>query len=306
MKIPVFIFLIALFISCDQDEIEHFRNSNSNINIYIVKEGQLEFQESEINLNALELENTPWIKNSDIEFYDWSAQSFYLNKEAEKGKYSGRHFVVTSGEKRLFAGVFFPMFMSSFPSLPSISPEDGFFSPKDVIRFGHFGTIRPGQLDENQEFKSELISAGKLREGIKVELTNLKRQSSATLIYTFKVTNLEADVIYILDPQKMGSPRFHYYTNGVSLIKDDSYYWPQDFETIPSDNIKQNWYYRLTPGKSITRTVEITGYSALPSGKVKATFHFPGANLKNSGEWKKPDGRIWLGDFICEQELTLR
>ena len=36
-----------------------------------------------------------------------------------------------------------------------------------------------------------------------------------------------------------------------------------------------------------------------------ATFPFSGADIKGSGEWKKEDGRIWLGNFVAEDELNL-
>ena len=305
MKIYFFVFLLVLFYSCNQGEIEYYRDNNPKINIYIVKEGQLELHESITDLDTLELENNPWVQNTDIEFYDWSAQTFYLNKEVEKEKFSGRHFVVTSDDNRLFAGVFFPMYLSSLPTLPSITPDDGFFGPTDVIGFGHFGTFRPGELDKKMTFKSELIAAGHLREGIEIELINVKKQNSKTLQYTFKITNKESDNIYVLDPDKMGSSRFHYFTNGISIMKNNMYYWPQDFQTIASETIKSQWYYKLAPGKSISRSVEIDGYTSLPDGKVKATFRFPGANLKNPSEWKKSDGRIWLGEYYCEKEITL-
>lgn len=306
MKNLFFFLIIILISSCNLGNVEFYRNPNSDINIYIVKEGQLEINDTDFNINSLQLEKTPWVKYSDIDFYDWSAHSFYLNREVDRGKYSGRHFVVTSGQKRLFAGVFFPMFMSSLPALPSITPDDGFFSPKDVVRFGRFGFVRPGKLDENLGFKSELISAGILREGINVRITGLKKENQTTLKYTFKVSNLDAENIYILDPDKMGDSRFHYYTNGDSLQKEDKYYWAEDFNTAASDKIKSSWYYKLSPGRSITRIVTLNGFKNLPVGEVTASFSFPGAPVKTPGGWKKSDGRIWLGDFRVEQKLSLR
>ena len=306
MKIIHFLSVVLFLTSCTIGDVEFYRSPDSDINIYLVKEGQLEFHESEIELNSLQLEENPWVKDSDIGFYDWSSHSFFLNKEVEKSIHSGKHFVVTSGKKRLFIGVFWPMYMSSIPMIPAISPEDEWFSPKDVVRFGQFGITRPGELDENTELKKELKAAGIFREGIKVELTNIKKSGSTSISYTFKITNRDLENIYLLDPKKMGDARFHYYTNGVSLQKDDKYYWPSDFETKASDNIKSNWYQKLLPGNSMTRTVTIAGFNSLPSGKVKATFRFPGAHNLKAGEWKKPNGRIWLGDYIAEAELSLR
>ena len=113
MRNFIIILVIGVLWSCNDDESESYRKENSDFNIYLVKECQLEIHSSEIDLNSLVLEHIPWIKDSDIEFYDWSAHSFFLNDEIEKVKHSGKHFVVTSGQKRLFAGIFFPMHMSS-------------------------------------------------------------------------------------------------------------------------------------------------------------------------------------------------
>jgi hypothetical protein len=304
MKKIFFIATFLLIISCSQDSINDLKKAN-NINIYLIKEGQLELHDSEIDLDALLLESSPWLKSTEIDFYDWSSHSFYLKNEKEKGHLGGRHFVVTSGNKRLFAGIFFPMLLSSLPALPSIFPEDGLFSPKDVIRFSPFGIYFTGGIEEKEDFKAELIAANLLREGIDVELAAITRINSSTLEYTFKVSNQEEENIYILDPAKMGNSRFHYYTNGVSLQQDNNYYWPQNFNPTASDFIKAEWYYKLLPGETITRTIELAAYDSLPKGKVKATFSFPGAQISETGLWKKSDGRIWLGHHVAEKELTI-
>ncbi len=306
MRKLIFICFIFLLFSCSDEYSSNYRNRNSDINIYLVQEGQLEIHDSEVDLNTLELERFPWVKDTEIEFYDWSAHTFYLNREKAKSDLGGRHFVVTSGEKRLFVGVFFPMYLSSVPSMPSVLPDDGYFAPKDVIQFNRFGHFYPIDLDAKTAFKSELFDAGLLRAGIDVKLTQLKKLNSTTLEYTYTVVNRDLEPIYILDSDKMHADRFHYFTNGVSFRYYNKNYWAQNFETTASEEINEAWYYKLLPGKSITRTLEIDGFESIPSGKVEAAFRFPGANLKKTGEWKKQDGRIWLGSFMTEQEIILR
>ncbi len=109
--------------------------------------------------------------------------------------------------------------MSSFPPpVPTIISDFGFFSPKDVIYLNNFGFEDAGGiLSETSKFRTEMENSGLLKEGIKVDLLELRRKNSSTLKYTFKVTNLDVENIYILDPDKMGDSRFHYYTNGVSF-----------------------------------------------------------------------------------------
>lgn len=305
MKNFAFLIVVFLFVSCNGNIDQNYRNLNNKINIYLTESEADLFHSEQIKLDSFVLESSPWVKSSEIEFYDWSAHAFYLNKEIEKEKYSGRNFMVTSGEKRLFAGVFWPMYMSSIPMIPSIMPEDEWFSPKDVIRFNSFGWQFAESLNDNNDFKMELIDAGLLREGIEVEIIKLERKSSTSLEYTFRVTNRDTENIYILDPDKMGKSRFHYYTNGIRISKNDNYYYSNNIETTASDAIAPKWYFVLHPGKSISRTVQMDGYQSLPLGEVKASFTFPGANLTQTGSWKKPDGRIWIGNHLTTTDITI-
>ncbi len=304
MKTFFYPLFILLFTSCLSD-VENYRyNSQSDINIFLVKEGQLLIHDSDVDLNSLELESTPWVKSTEIELYDWSSHTFYLNTEKEKAKYSGRHFVVVSGDERLFIGVFFPMYMSSFPQMPSISPEDAIFYPKNVIHFGQLGHHFTGNLEEQKEFKKALISSDLLREGIKVELTRVKKKNQTTINYSFQVTNIDRENIYVLDPDKMGASRFHYVTNGTWLSVNNTYYFPNQVNNTAFDKVQDSWYCKLKPGEKMTRNVELSNFPSIPSGKVKCSFSFPGSNM-NSGDWKKSGGRIWIGDYYVEKELEI-
>ncbi len=304
MKTIFYFFVIALLTSCLGD-IESYRNNlQSDIEIYIVKEGQITVYDSDVDLNSLKLESQPWVKSNEIVLYDWSSHTFYLNTEKQKEKFSGRNFVVVSGDEHLFIGVFFPLYMSSFPQMPSIIPADNFFYPNDVIHFGKLGHHFAGKMEEQNEFKKALISANLLREGIKVELTRVKKINQTAIEYTFQVTNIDKENIYLLDPDKMGASRFHYVTNGTWFSKDNTYYFPDQVNHTSFDKVQDNWYCKLRPGEKMTRNVELSNFTSIPSGKVKCFFSFPGSKLK-SGEWKKPDGRVWIGEYYVEKELGL-
>lgn len=304
MKTIFYLFIVLTLTSCLGDIDSYRNNSQGDISIYLVKEGQLSVHDSDADLNTLKLESNPWVKSSEIELYDWSSHTFFLRTEKEKAKYSGRHFVVVSGDERIFMGVFFPLYMSSFPQMPSIIPEDGIFYPKDVIHFGQLGHQFTGNIEEQNEFKKVLISSGILHEGIKVELTRVKKKNQTTIEYTFQVTNIDKENIYVLDPDKMGASRFHYVTNGTWFSKDNTYYFPNQVSHTAFDKVQNIWYFKLHPGRKITRSVELSNFSSIPLGKVKCSFSFPGSILK-SGEWKKSDGRIWIGDYYNEKELEM-
>lgn len=307
MKNLIYLLVLLLIFSCNQEEIDPQNFNDNQFSIWIVKEGQLEIHvsPSEIDLNSLKLESSPWVKSSDIELYDWSSHTFFLNVEKKKENYSGRHFVVVSKGERLFAGVFFPIFMSSIPQLPSILPMDDFFYPSDVIQFGQLGHLFTGNIEYLSDFKKELLFAGLLHEGIQVELTNLKKKNQTTILYSFEVINRDKENLYIMDPDKMGASHFHYVTNGVWFEQNNSYYFPEEVQHKPFETVPESWYYKLKPGQKMTRTVELTGFNSLPAGRVNCRFSFPGSVIKE-GEWRKRDGRIWLGDFFVEKEIDMR
>jgi hypothetical protein len=299
----ILVFLITIT-GCYSDEFsDRLFSWGSEINIYIVKEGQVGRTSTDIDLKKLELERTPWISQHEIYFYDWSGHIFYLKETKEKAKYAGRYFLVKENDDPLFLGYFFPPYMSSMSPYPAIIATDSYFFPGDVVAIGGFGGYNNAAMDGNTDFKKALIRAGLFRGGINVELTGLKKKNTTTVEYSFRVTNIDHDCIYILDPDKMGIARFHYYTNGVSFTKGTTYYFPDNLNNTPSDKILTDWYYRLMPGRSITRTVELGGFKTLPSGTVSCTFSFPGSSLK-SGEWKMKDGWIWLGDYYIRKEIS--
>ncbi|TNF45904.1 MAG: hypothetical protein EP310_00900 [Bacteroidetes bacterium] len=304
MKTISYLYVLVFLTSCLGD-VENYRNNlQSDIEIYIIKEGQLTIHDSDFDLNSLQPESQPWVKSSEIELYDWSSHTFYLKKPVDKGKYSGRHFVVVSGDERLFAGIFFPMYMSSFPQLPSIIPEDDLFSPKDVILFGQFGHQFPTEQLKSDKFKKALFDAGLLSNGINVDLKQLKSKGENAVEYTFEVTNCDTETLYIPDPDKMGDSRFHYITNGVWFFTGNTYCYSNLSDHTSFENFSESWFYKLKPGQKMTRTVEQSGFSCALSGKVNCRFSFPGAKIK-TGEWKKPDGRVWIGNFYVEKEMVI-
>lgn len=303
------VFIIFFLVSCNDGDVDFRGMGDTQINIYLVENERIGYPGTEVDFDTISLNPTPWLKNSEIEFYDWSAHMFYLNTEKEKQKYSGQYFVVKkehrnpSQDKALFLGMFFPPYMSSFPMVPSILAMDNFIAANDIVSFSSFGSLLSGNMDSQIEFKEALVSAGLFREGIQPEMLNINRKNSTTLEYTIRITNNDSENIYVLDPNKMGIGRFHYYTNGVSLRKDNVSYYSEG-ASISSPEIKNSWYFRLAPHKSMVRTIRLDGYSNLPTGEVHFYFSFPGSSV-GAGEWKKSDGRIWLGGKFIEGDINL-
>ena len=306
MKKLYYLLLLFLFYGCSNSEDVFVQEDNKKtaISIYLVKEEEPPIATEQANIGNVQLEETPWLKDSEIEFYDWSSHIFYLKAEKRKSHLAGRNFVIKADDERLFAGVFFPPWMSSIPQIPSIIAADEFMLPDDVVAFGQFGYLHSGGLNGLESFKSSLIDAGLFMRGIVVDLIELEKNSSSELEYTFKITNKDLMNIYVLDINKMGNERFHYFTNGIFLKDGDTFYYPNN-KSLAKEQIQPGWYKKLRPGEWMTRTAVSTGFTSLPTGSVTCFFTFPGSRVE-TGNWKKHDGRIWLGRLPMGKEMRLK
>ena len=121
------LFLFVILLSSCTDEYSGYGDIGKGINIYLVKEGQIKRSQTDIDLESLEIEKTPWVKHSEIEFYDWSSHMFYLKNEKEREKYGDRYFLVKDGRHPLFLGYFMFPYSSSLSYFPSVVAWDNYF-----------------------------------------------------------------------------------------------------------------------------------------------------------------------------------
>ena len=300
-KLLAFIFVIFLC-SCS-DEFSDYTNYGEGINIYLVKDGQIERTETDVVIETLELEKVPWIRNSEIEFYDWSSHMFYLKNEKKREEFGGRYFLVKEDDNPLFLGYFMFPYSSSLSYYPSVVAWDNYFYTDYIIELGGFGGFYKDTMNTNIEFKNALKKEGFFREGIIVELLSVVKKNSTTVEYTFEVSNLDSESILVLDPDKIESKYFHYYTNGVSFTQGNVHY-SSDFKSESYGGIPEDWFIIIKPGESIVRSKDLNGFSELPVGSVQCRFSFPGHHPKNTN-WKNGNARYWLGDYWVTKVLNI-
>jgi hypothetical protein len=229
---------------------------------------------------------------------------FYLKKEKEREKFGGLYFVVTENNHPLFPGYFMFPYSSSLSYFPSVLAWDNYFYSDYIVELGGFGGFYMDTLNTYLKFKNALIKEDLFREGISVDLLSVVKKNAVTVEYAFNVTNLDSKNISVLDPDKIESKYFHYFTNGVTFTKGNDHYSSEFQSEAHSGGILQEWFIILKPGESIVRTVELSGFSELPSGLVKCRFSFPGHHPKNTN-WENSNGRYWLGDYWITKELTI-
>ncbi|MCK4303045.1 MAG: hypothetical protein KAY24_02270 [Candidatus Eisenbacteria sp.] len=298
--------------------------------IYILEEGALNgYRWDETpDTGWIVLPREPWLDLDDIASYDFSTHCIYLEGTTSSRYFpeTGTHFAVVADGELCYVGSFYHISSSCMGRDPRIATPiwrgerlTPLFDPEDVIRMGESYPIgtRAGttakDVRDDERVRAVLDRADKLRAGLRVTLddvTVVDRADTTTVRYTFTVENLDADALYVLDPERIGTELFHYYTNGVVLWNPSERtgsFWSSLKKTpqqpAPGTQWNHDWFTRLGSRESMTRTVILRGYPRLPAAKYTCYLIYPGAHVAKEAR-RLPDGRIWFG-HVRSSELTV-
>jgi len=311
-------FSVFLFLSCSETENPSYPNEQQrHFGIYFLKDSLLtEKDVKDVPIENLVLDDVPWISDDDIEFYDFSSHCIYLKKDKSyylnyyKGVYKplklhliNKPFVVTAGSKKCYIGALHSLLLSSFPVGPYID-DFSFYSyyPSDVL---HIESDIQNEHDtrNDSEVKECLIKNNKYHAGLEFELKDIKlieNSDISTLEYSIKITNIDTDDLMVIDPDKMGSGLFHYFTNGPVLKNENHWGYYESSQKVvtspePYNSWDYNWFTLVKSKQSIERTIRLKGYPYLPYNRFKCFMSFanPATIPKNN---RNINGtRIWIG-----------
>ena len=296
MKTIVLLFAaIFLISSCSKEDEYTFGDT---ISIHLVKDGQITPKQTEANLDSLKLEESPVLEHSEIEFYDWSSHLFYAKSNVKERIKNGRCYLIKADNDPLFLAC-----MNIGSSLGARGPQLSKWTDY-ILGIGYFENYHEENTAVHKKFKATLRNSNLLKNGIELDIVKLKRKNATTLLYTFEVTNIDTENIYVLNPDKMEPENFHYFTNGVGFEKDGVGYPPNSKSKSPENGLPKDWFYKILPGEVMTCTVEQEGFSDIPTGEVSCGFTFPGYTPKDI-HWKAEDGRYWLGRIHLIKSVSI-
>lgn len=241
--------LLLILLSCSTNKSPLSPSSESSFSIYLLKDHSLNLQQiKDMSINDLILDDTAWISGDDIEFYDYSTHCIYLSKEKNEFftkelsiSMNDQPFVVKANNKRCYIGSFHSGAMSLAPTKPHIDEISTMFFPTDVLY------INPGwdSVDErnNTEIEISLKNMNKLHSGITIHIENIQvvdNSDTSSVLYTYELVNNDIDDLYVLDPDKMGSDLFHYFTNGIDFRNDDGYF-SSEYKNVKQPEPFDSW-----------------------------------------------------------------
>jgi len=243
---------------------------------------------------------------SDIEYYDFSTHVIYLNENNRLAGYVDKlegAAVTVDGVEIYSLRIQDPLSSTFYPGPQTNRVMDRYGDFAFRIRFLHLddgsGNI-PVDPRLDPRISDVLQRHDKLRRGLSVEIVSVER-SGNDIKTTLRLKNLDPISYYHLDPDKMGTGLFHYFTNGLTFynpeIPDYVYdrtaiespdpwnYWTNDWLAEIAGNQTKEWEFTYSLG-------------AVPQGKdLNFSFDFPSPYLAvtSRAALDLDGGRIWLG-----------
>lgn len=245
---------------------------------------------------------------SEIIGYDSSTHIVYFRENhPEFDKLRQIPFIFYADGNPIYEGLLWPNYFSSFPDGSYISSSPMAYQ-NYALRIEYIKNTKPDLRNDIRIIQS-LKNRNLLHSGLQVNLKSVEISGPlARLSYT--VTNLDQSTLLILDPGKMGSRLFHYYTNGLYLQNtDDNTIINSELdyqEPVPANGWSMDWLTMLSTGATKEFTLSYSFTSDVKTGNYNAYFEFPGlANQVEIHDLVQVTGRIWLGDITAVKNISV-
>lgn len=315
--------ILSTFLNCSKDN-DLSNSTDHNFAIYLLKNPDLKIgdiltknlveQESQV-LEAIEIQKEPWLKDDDIQFYDFSSHLLYLKRDKYNylplpvelqipSSWVDKPFmIVLDGQKR-YMGVFKGFYDIDQWPLPYIDISYNYLYPQDLLIISWEWFDNASEDNRNDPYVMEALKRANIfHKGLNLKLKDIKfleNSDTATVEYTFTIINNDVDILYILDPDKMGSGLFHFFNIGPQFLKSDeinvrSASFNKPVIPVPRDTWDPNWFIKLNSGDSITRTVSLRGYAFFPSGTYYCETTYQCIKKIPKEQRNLSDGRYWIG-----------
>jgi hypothetical protein len=315
MKRIIFCSILIIVLGCSKkDEPLSTNGLEGLLEIYFLEDSSITgAQATQMEINQYSLKNNPWLTNDDIQFYDFSSHCIYLKGdksqffENDTGRYllftpfrANRPFIVVANKERCYIGSFHSLMLSTAPRGPYMDELDIGYYPRDVMHISK-GWNDTVDTRNDGRIKDVLISLGLYHGGISVDLKSVnivENADTSTVEYVFRISNIDHDNLYVVDPNKMGIDLFHYFTNGI-VFQGNGVLIQSMYKKVntPSTSWDATWFTEIPINSSIERTVRLRGYPKLLPGKYRCYFTFSDPKVEKDNRYLT-GGRIWLGSLV--------
>ena len=212
----------------------------------------------------------------------------------------------------MYGGPLFPAWASSIPTGAFIDWPS--FYPPYAIQINY---REPWSADEtttkqdprfNHKILQVLEEYEQLHSGLSCRISDITIQPDGKVTFEIVISNEDSFNYYILNPEKMGTGLYHYFTNGLIFYNKDTG-WLKHQEAVqspdPWDYWGINWLELIESNTERAYTITYNAFDPIPAGTYEVFFQFPGLHNVDQFELHRINGRIWLGGIDTEYIITI-
>jgi len=289
-------FIAILFVGCEYDNLDF--NGELTDGFCIVANGKVV------------------LNQSDIDYYDYSAHLIYMkeNKSFADDIESIGAFSVYADRVQICKGQTVPGYSSFLPSGPIIMTHPSIYG-SNIISIGFIqildslGNVLPDPREDERVVEA-LKKYNQFHAGLSCEIKSVQYLSSNSVKVDLTLKNNDPLNYYYLDPIKMSTNLFHYFTNGLSIrdFKNHKSYTHKTevIQPVPWNSWKKEWLSLINQNESKTITITYNNFEVVTPGRYKATFAYPGLSYQvEKKDLLQDNGQIWLGNLNMIKEITI-
>jgi len=255
---------------------------------------------------------------TQIDFYDFSSHLVYL-KDGNTFSYSKEGtFKVFANRSEIYSGKILSMSSTTIGDKPIIECAPSFFDDY-IIAIGFYQITDSTGKFLNNDPRGDIRIVEALKKyhqylnGLSCTIDTINFTSSKNATVSLVLTNNHDLNYYYLDPQKMGTNLFHYFTNGLYTFTNNNdgynYFFNKDSVERPKPTIRswdKKWLSLLKSKESTKIIVNYTNFKPLSKGTYTMFFDFPGLSWVDKKDLQQDNGRIWLGNLKMKKKILIK
>ena len=252
-----------------------------------------------------------------FDYYDFGAHLIYLKSHLNCSEVlqKGVELGVYAAGKRIYTAAIVPGYSSYMPPGPIVWTEPTFYGENilaiDLMNSFEVQTGKMADPREDPRIAGVLKKYGQFREGLEAEITSVWYGAPDELRLNLVLHNRDEVNYYYLDPEKMGMPLYHYFTNGVILWDTEEHqsysHHVKYKEPYPSDGWDMEWMSLLEGGESVHISLDYSNFESVPPGNYRVSFEFPGLHSQvERDQLSQRHGQIWLGKLRLGSDLQVK
>lgn len=252
------------------------------------------------------------LNHYDIDYYDYSAHLIYLkNPAAFEAHFTdyGSTATVYADSSKIYDLHYYANIASYIVEGPVIMVDQILYPDYTVAIQNYWSSeqaAKEGDPRQDPRIREALEKYDQFRHGLQCKITSVQQSAPGEVELKLELWNEDSLNYYYWDPEKLGMERYHYVTNGLSLVDEYGQRYRDHIQSLSWDGAASDWLSLLERDSSVALTLNYEVFDTLSPGTYDAFFKFPAMRYDIALEDLELDkGRIWMGELQLYKEVVI-